>query len=84
MGVGGGVELSNLELIKTIWALLNDRGLIKSTHWRADVKHVVDRAGHDFRYNRAERIFSISGKNQACDISPPKLDDRFYLKQKES
>lgn len=49
--VGGGVELSNLELIQTIWSQVKNYGLITSSSWEEDVEFIIDRKGHDFRYS---------------------------------
>ena len=48
--VGGGTEISNLDLIRNIWNLLDERGILKSQNWQEDLEFVADRKGHDFRY----------------------------------
>ena len=48
--VGGGVEVSNLEMVRAVWSILSKHGRIDGKRWEDDVAFVIDRPGHDYRY----------------------------------
>lgn len=58
--IGGGIEISNIDLIKRVWSELQLRGLTNSNTWRDDVEYVADRKGHDFRYAINDRRIKSS------------------------
>ena len=48
--IGGNVELSNLQLVESITALLAARFHVDPEFYRRLIRFVSDRPGHDFRY----------------------------------
>ena len=70
--VGGGVEISNIALIKEIWSIVKQRGFVGSQTWKNDVKFVTDRKGHDFRY-------AINGLLRSTNLLTSQPDFKLYL-----
>ena len=79
--VGGGVEMSNLELIKSIWSLLNESGATKGQNWQDSIKFVADRKGHDFRYAINDRhLINTIGESSKVDFSEALAETiKFYI-----
>ena len=60
--LGGGIEVSNLELVRNVWSILNERGCLNSESWEDKVTFVADRPGHDFRYAiNQDRVNKVLG-----------------------
>ena len=48
--VGGNNEVKNIELVRTICAILDEISPRESGRYEDQITHVTDRPGHDFRY----------------------------------
>lgn len=80
--IGGGVEVSNLELIKRIWIELNEMNLIQPSNFEDAIEFVSDRKGHDLRYaiNDGRLNSVIKNRSRTPFETAIRSTIRFYLK----
>ena len=69
-------------MVKTVWSMLNEQGLMRSDRWENDVAFVRDRQGHDFRYAINQRRLSNALKDLPAIPFNKALQDtvEFYMR----